>query len=511
MNSKNRKAGYWYLAGLSLVAFGIFMISCSIRPYGFFIDEVYFMACAKRLAFGYIDQPPLSIALLCVVQNLFGHNIYAVRFLPAVSIAATVYITGLIARRLGGSNRSMLLAGIAVMIMPVFILFGSFYSMNAYEPLIWTSVIFFMLKMVQENNEIYWLHIGILLGIGLEVKHTMVLYGLALIIGLLFSDKRRLLFNRWILLGGLACFILILPNLVWQYIHHFPSLELYRNSFSSKNISKSYLQVIAEQIIFVNPFTFPLWLNGLVVLMFPKGKPYRFMLFAYAFLLLVMLAGHSSRPDRISSIYTFFMASGAVALENYLNKTWLRLSQVIAVSLLIAGGIMFTPVFCPILSPLLTKKYISALGLHFDVESGKTGEPLPQWLADRIGWKELAAEVANVYHALPVNEKRNAAIITTNYGEAGALELYASEFGLPKTYCTHNSFHSWGPPSDSIQTYIGVYIDIDDVRPRFKSIEKAAYYYCADCTKPQRNIPIYILRGPNFSMEKEWANFKNYH
>jgi hypothetical protein len=511
MNSKNLNAGYWYLAGLSLASFGIFMISSSIRTYGFFIDELYFMACAKRLAFGYIDQPPLSIALLHVVQNFFGHNIYAIRFLPAVSIAATVYMTGLIARRLGGSHRSMLLAGLAVMIIPVFILFGSFYSMNAYEPLIWTSLIFFIIKMVQENNERYWLNIGILLGIGLEMKHTIILYGMALIIGLLFSDKRRLLFNRWILWGGLACFILILPNLVWQCIHHFPSLELYRNSFSSKNISKSYLQVILEQIIFVNPFTFPLWLTGLVVLMFPKGKPYRFMLFAYVFLLLVMLAGHSSRPDRIASIYTFFMASGAVALENYLNKFWLRFSQVVAATLLITGGIMFTPVFCPVFSPPDTKIYLSRLGLHFDVEAGKTGEPLPQWLADRIGWRELAAEIVKVYNALPENEKQNTVIISTNYGEAGALELYGPEFGLPRVYCTHNSFHSWGPPSDSIQTFIAVFIDIDDVRPRFKSVEKAGDYYCANCTKQQRYLPIYVLRGTRFSIEKEWGNFKSYH
>jgi len=494
-----------------LIAFAIFMISSSIKSYGFFIDEVYFMACAKRLAFGYIDQPPLSIALLSLVQNLFGHNIYAIRFFPAVSISATAFMTGLIAGRLGGSTRSMLLAGLAVMVMPVFILFGSFYSMNAYEPLIWSSIVYFVIKMVQENNEQYWLHVGILMGIGLEMKHTMILYGIALIIGFLFSDKRRLLFNRWILLGGLACFLLILPNLIWQYIHHFPSIELYRNSFSSKNINKSYIQVLVEQIIFVNPFTFPLWFTGLLVFIFPWGKPYRFMLVAYAFLLLLMLTGHSSRPDRIASIYIFFMAQGAVTLEHYLKDFWQRFAQFFVAALMILGGLLFTPVFCPIFSPPDTKIYLSRLGLHFDLEAGKMGEPLPQWLADRIGWRELAAEVAKVYHALPENEKRNAVIISTNYGEAGALELYASDFGLPKTYCTHNSFHSWGPPSDTIQTYISVYIDIDDVRPRFKSVEKVSDYHCADCTKEQRDIAIYILRGPNFSMEKEWVKFKSYH
>jgi hypothetical protein len=430
--------------------------------------------------------------------------------LPALSISATVFITGLTARRLGGSLASMLLAGLAVMVMPVMQLFGSFYSMNAYEPLIWTTVVFFVVKMIQEENSKYWLHIGILMGLGLEMKHTIVLYGIALLIGFLISDQRKLMFNKWILWGGLACFILILPNLIWQTINHFPSLELYSNSFSSKNIEKSYIQVIFEQIFFVNPFTFLLWISGLIVLLTPWGKPYRHMLFAYGFLLFVILAGHSSRPDRIASIYTFFMASGAVAIEHYLKSNWKRAVQISLAVLMVSGGIILTPAFCPILPPQALKSYLAGMGLHFDIEEGKKGEPIPQWLADRIGWQELASDVSLVYNALPENEKQNTVIISTSYGEAGALELYGPEFGLPPVFATHNSFHSWGPPSDSVRTYIGVMIDIDDVRPRFDSVQEAKVFHCPDCTKPQQNIPIYILRGPKFSIEKEWPNFKNY-
>jgi hypothetical protein len=397
------------------------------------------------------------------------------------------------------------------MVMPVFLLFGSFYSMNAYEPLIWTTVVFFVVKMIQQENPKYWLQIGILMGLGLEMKHTIVLYSVALMIGFLFSDQRKLLFNRWILWGALVCFFLILPNLVWQYLNHFPSLELYSNSFSSKNIDKSYLQVIIEQIVFVNPFTFILWISGLIALLTPWGKPYRLMLFAYIFLLFVMLAGHSSRPDRIASVYTFFMATGAVAIEQFPKIYWKRFAQISLSILTVTGGILLTPVFCPILPPQTLKPYLSSLGLQFDIEEGKKGEPIPQWLADRIGWRELASDVTKVYQALPDNEKQNAVIISTNYGEAGALELYGPEFGLPAVFATHNSFHSWGPPSDSVRTYIGVMIDIDDVRPRFDSVQEAKIFHCPDCTRPQHNIPIYILRGPKFSIEKAWPDFKNYH
>lgn len=511
LKTKKPSFGLLFLALLSLTVFIFFMISSTVRPYGYFIDEVYFISCAKRLAFGYVDQPPLSIAFLALIQVLLGHSMTVVRILPALSIAATVFVTGLIARRLGGGLSSMLLAGMAVMVMPVLLIFGSLYSMNAYEPLLWTSVAFFSVKMVQEDDPRYWLWIGILFGIGMEMKHTIVLYGIALLFGLLVSDKRRLLFNRWILWGLLFAFLLILPNILWQVVSHFPSLELYRNSFSSKNIIKSYLQVFIEQIIFANPATFPLWITGIIALIFPKGRTYRFMLFAYLFLLGIMMLGHSSRPDRISSIYTFFFAYGAVAIEQYLKKTWRATAQIAIAALMLAGGCILAPVFCPVLPPAALKTHIARLGLHLEIEEGKKGEPIPQWLADRIGWPEMAAEVSLVYHSLTPAEQRNAAIISTNYGEAGALELYGSEYGLPPVFATHNSFHSWGPPSDSIQTYIGVFIDLEDVLPRFNSVEEASVYLCPDCTRPQHRVPVYVMRGPKFSMEKEWPKFKLYH
>ncbi len=496
---------------LSSLLLILFMISSTIRPYGYFCDELYFIACSKRLAFGYVDQPPLSILLLSAVQTLFGHNMFAVRILPALSISATVFMTGLLTRRMGAGMSGMLIAGLAVMVMPVFLLFGSFYSMNAYEPLIWTIIVYYVIRMIREQNPRYWLHAGILTGVGLEMKHTMALYAIALLAGFLCSGQRRLLFSRWFLWGALACFLTVLPNLIWQVANHFPSLELYKNSFLSKNIGKSYGQVYLEQVMFVNPFTWLLWTTGLVSLFFSMGKPYRPLLVAYFILLMIMMTGHSSRPDRITAIYPFLMASGALAIERSLGSTPRRVAQISLAILILAGGIMAAPVSCPLLSPSVTKQYIYRLGLHFDLEAGKMGEPLPQWLADRIGWRELTADVALVYHNMPEKERQNAVIISTNYGEAGALELYGPEFGLPAVYATHNSFHSWGPPSDTVKTFIAVCIDEDDVRKRFSSVEKVAAFHCPDCTRPQRIIPIFVLRGPNFSIGREWGNFKEYH
>jgi hypothetical protein len=500
----------YFLALFSFLLFALFIYSSTVKPYGFFIDELYFIACSKRLAWGYIDQPPLSIALLALARWIFGNSMMAIRLLPALSVSATVYVSGLITSQLGGSLKSILLTALAVAVMPVLLLFGSFYSMNAYEPLIFSLIGLFVIRMIKGNNPVYWLHIGILMSIGLEMKHTIVLYGIALLIGFLMTEKRKLLWNRWFISGGVACFLLILPNLIWQVVNHFPTLELYHNSFVYKNIGRSPLQVISEQIIFMNPATFPLWITGLIAPFFGKLKDFRLMFFSYAFLLGVLIVGQSSRPDRIAAIYPFLVAMGTVAIERYLKSGKQQIVQLSLASIMIAGGILLAPLFCPLLPPAQLKPYISKLGIHFDIEAGKKGEPIPQWLADRIGWRELAAEVGQVYHSLPPEEQQNTVIVSSNYGEAGALEYYGHEYDLPVVYGTHNSFHSWGPPSDTVRTFIGVYIDAEEVKSMFESVEEVSVYHCLDCTKPQQQIPIYILRGPKFSMKKEWPGFKIY-
>jgi hypothetical protein len=168
------------------------------------------------------------------------------------------------------------------------------------------------------------------------------------------------------------------------------------------------------------------------------------------------------------------------------------------------------PVFTPLLSPRATSAYIAKLGVSLSVESGKMHDPLPQWLGDRLGWRELATEVSRVYHALPPDEQRRCVIISTNYGEAGALELYGPDLGLPRVYATHNSFHSWGPPSDSITTYIGVFVSRRDLEQRFATVVEEGMQTCEYCTGPQQKIPIYVARGPQFNVRTVWPAFKIY-
>jgi hypothetical protein len=349
------------------------------------------------------------------------------------------------------------------------------------------------------------------MGVGLEMKHTMILYAMALIIGILLTSTRRLLWNRWLFLGMAVCFLLLVPNLLWQYINGFPSLEFYRNAMVNKNVPTEPLKVVIDQMLFANPGALPLWIMGLFYCFFAReGRKYRFLGWAYIVLLLVMIVSGSSRPDRIAASYTALFAAGAVAIERFRSIPVKRVLTVVTILLVTGGGMIFAPIATPLLPPSVLTQYLSAIGFSFDVEQGKSGEALPQWIADRLGWRELAVNVAQVFHSLPSEEQKNTALLTTSYGDAGALELYGPELGLPRVFATHNSYHFWGPPSDSIKTYIVVSVGADDLDRYFDSVVVGGIHTCDYCTRPQRRIPIYVARGPRFSISAEWPEFKNY-
>jgi 4-amino-4-deoxy-L-arabinose transferase-like glycosyltransferase len=499
------------LSGLSFTLFLYLMLIAAFSGYGYFIDELYYIACSNRLAFGYVDHPPLSIALLALSRWLFGDSLLAVRLLPSLAAAGTVFLTGMMARRLGGNGMAAIIAALATIAAPVYLVMGSFYSMNVFEILIWTGILLLFIKLVQEEQPKYWLAIGLLMGLGLEMKHTMILYSLAVGAGLLLTSSRRFLWSKWLLAGMVVCVALIVPNLVWQFANGFPSAEFYRNAMVNKNIPTGPTKVVLQQILFINPLALPLWLAGLAYCLFSReAKTYRFFGWTFLVLLAVMILTQSSRPDRIASMYTILFALGGVAIARISIPIVRRLVVPAAVIILVAGIVLAAPIASPLLPPSALNNYLSTLGISFDIERGKRNEALPQWIADRLGWHELAAEVGKVYHALPPDEQRNAVIVSTNYGEAGALELYGPEFGLPPVYATHNSYFLWGPPSDSVKTYIAVFVNRRDIEQKFESVEEAGVQTCEYCTRPQQRIPIYVARGPRFAISAAWPGFKIY-
>src|SRR5215510_13629391 len=229
--------------------------------YGYFRDELYYIACARHLAFGYVDQPPLSILLLRLSEALLGSSLFAIRLLPALAGPATVAITGLIARELGGRAWAIAL-GCAGSLCALFNLaVGNFFSMNAFEPLFWMGCVYLLVRIINGGSSTLWLWFGVLLGLGLENKHSTAFFAAGIFIALLLTPERRHFGEKWIWFGGLIAFAIALPNVLWQAQHHWPTYELLSNiARSDKSVVLSPAQFIVQQIVFMNQGTFPLWL-----------------------------------------------------------------------------------------------------------------------------------------------------------------------------------------------------------------------------------------------------------
>ena len=483
--------------------------------YGYFIDELYYLACARRLDFGYVDHPPLAPFLLRIHTALFGESIVSIRLLPALAGAVTVYLSGWLAAFFGGGRWAQSLAAITATLAPAFLVMFDFFSMNGFEILFWTAAITVMLVMVRRNEPKLWLAFGAVAGVGLLNKHTTVLIGFALVVGLLLSPARRLLLNRWLVLGGVVAFVLFLPNILWQIDNGWPSLEFYRNATLLKNIPSPPVTTLANQVLFMNPVLFPIWAAGLVFL-FAHDERNRVAGFAYVILLGILVVSQSSRPDRLAGFYPTLLAAGAVWWERFFSRRAEPLRWAF-VSVVIAGGLAFAPLFQPWLPPASLARFAAFIGIDTQMErgEGKRAE-LPQWMADRFGWEELAAQVAAVYEELPLDEQRRTLILAPSYGHAGALELLGRPYELPPVVSAHNTYHLWGRElagrlADGPVIVVGS--NRSDLESFFDDVQHVGIYQCDYCMNWRNDMPLYVARQPKLTaseFEEAWEGFKHY-
>ena len=471
--------------------------------YGYFRDEFYYIACAKRLAFGYVDHPPLAPFLLRLVLLTFGDSLLAIRLLPSLSGALTVFLTGYMARQLGAGKFAQSTAALAMALSPIFLGMHGFFSMNPFESLFWTACVSVIITLIQQDNPRLWLLVGVLIGMGLLNKHTFVVYVISGIIGLVFTPARKYLVQKWFWLGVVVAGLILLPNIIWQFQHHFVSLEFYRNATALKNIDVAPSKALFNQIMFMNPATFPFWLAGILYYLFSRnGKPYRLFGWAYLFLLATLLLARSSRPDRILAVYPMLFAAGGLTIGQFIQRFRIRriLQTAILLVLLVLGSSM-VPIGVPLLPPSLATGYFKELGVSTQIEKG-VKLSLPQWHADRFGWEKMSANVAKVYQSLPEEEKSQTAIIATNYGEAGAIEFFASQYPVPQVFSPHNNYHLWGSPGKDIRTYIVIGIHLESLSSVFEDVQQAGMHTCTYCR--ENNLPIYVCRRAKFSIKDLW-------
>jgi len=448
-----------FIAGPALVAYVSALELALHLPnpggYGLFTDELYFLACGEHLSWGYVDMPPLTALQAWIVRHFLGDSMLAIRLIPALAGVGLVLLTGAIVRQLGGGRFAQALAAVAVLIAPFYLAVDSYLSMNSVEPLLWTGCVLILIRMIKTGDTRLWLWFGVIAGIGLENKDTMAMFGFALIVGLLMTPERRLMNSRWFLIGGMMAMLIFLPNLIWMVQHHFPHLEMLANiKRNRRNVALSPLGFFGQQVLGMQPVALPIWICGLWAFLFSaQGKPFRALGLAYvlAFLTLLLMEG---RFYYLAPAYPMLLAGGTVAIERWLTSPRLRWMRPAYLGLLAVTGGITALVVLPLLPPKTYILYTHFIGISEPKFEHRQASALPQLLADRFGWPEMATAVAKVYNSLPPDERARTAIFGQNYGEAGAIDFYGPKLGLPKAISGHVNYWYWGPRDYTGETMI---------------------------------------------------------
>ncbi len=495
--------------GFALFAFLLHVASSiygSHLGYGFFRDELYFLVCGHHLDWGYVDQPPLVALQARIAETLFGLSPTGIRILSFAAGAVKVGLTGLLAWQLGGGRKAQMLAMTAALAAPVFLVIDNYLSMNSWEPCFWMGCLFVVLRIADGSwSPRWWLLFGLLAGLGIENKDSTVFFLVALLLGLLVTPQRRLLWSRWVAAAVGVIFLVSLPNFWWQLQRHWPTYELLNNvAHSDKNTKLPPLAFLLQQASMLLIFSAPLWIAGLIWLGFArKAKAWRFVALTYLIFLAMMMTMHA-KDYYVAPIYPVLFAAGAVWFAQLTRRSWpaCAYAALIAVFMIVAT----VPIGLPVLPP---EKY-SAWAAHFGANKTRTekfSSPLPQFLSDRFGWEEMAQGFAARYNALPPEERAKTGIFCGNYGEASAVNVLGPQYGLPVAISGHQNYFYWGWHGYTGESMLTLGEDRSDYLGNYGEVIDLGAFDAA-WIMDHEHLHYFLLKHRKRSYESEWAQFK---
>jgi hypothetical protein len=479
--------------------------------YGYFRDELYYIACSRHLDWGYVDQPPLIALVTWLELHIGGMSLHALRFMPAIAGAALPVLVAFLAREIGARKFGIWFASLATACVGVSFVMDYLLTMNAFEPLFWTGCAYILVRITNTGNQKLWLWFGVLAGMGLENKYSMGIFAFGIVVGLLLTSQRRALAQRWIWIGGIAAFLIFLPNLIWNVQHHWPFVELMHNIKSSgRDVDLGVLKYLTEQLFVVTPVPLLVAAIGLLHLFFSReGSRYRALAWTFVVTIAVIIA-MKGKDYYIVPAYPMLLAAGAAAIERFTYRrhwAWLKPAIVIVMLALLLAAL---PLGVPILSAEAFLRYESKLPFALPVsEKGHRGAAMPQYYSDQFGWEEMTATVARVHNALSPEEQRQACIGASNYGEAGAIDFFGPKYGLPNAISGHQNYFFWGPHNCTGKVLILLGNRPDQWDGRCDRLDVAAELYHPYAIKFE-NRPVLVCHGLKANLQEIWPRVKDW-
>jgi hypothetical protein len=473
--------------GPMLVAAGAVALLMAVSSrYGWHRDELYFFAAGKRLAWGYVDQPPLVPVVARVSSELFGGSLVGLRLVPALAIGAVVLLSAAMAGDLGGGRRARLLAAIAAALCPVLIGAGHLLATATFDVLAWTVLTWLVVRALAGGDERLWLAVGAVAGIGFLNKHSMVLVVGALGVALLLGARRGVLRSPWVWGGVAIAVVLALPNVAWHASNDWPVVDM---TESLQDESESIDGALFVPLQFgMTAFTAVVWLPGLWwLLRAPAARQWRAVGVAYLILVgfFVITAG---KPYYLAGMYPVLFAAGAVWWEQRGRMT--LPTTVVALSAL--GLVMAIPV-----RPASSAADVPVEDLELEFGA-------------QLGWEDLVDHVAVAHDSL-ASEGDEVAIVTANYGEAGAVDRFGPSHGLPGASSPHNNYWLWGPPGGETDRAVVVGFGRADVEEWFADCRLVWRFRTPHgVASEEEGEPVWACRDQRVDWDTLWPELQAY-
>ncbi len=463
----------------------ILLLLITAPRYGFHRDELYFVIGGRNLDWGYVDQPPLIPLIARISELIGGTSPLALRVLPAFAVGAIALMTSLIAKRFGGSVKAQTFAAISTGLAGVVLGEGHLLSTAIFDFMFWTAVLLVLVHILGGASARLWLLVGLLVGVGLQNKHTIGFLAVAVLLGLLATRRRRILASPWPWFGAAVAVVIALPNIIWQWNNGFPQLEMAEALRARSDGSLAFIlfQPLLLSIVLAVPAAIGWWRLARSEAL----ESWRSLAIAYG-VLFVAFAATGGKAYYVAPMYSVLLAAGSLWFADLGKGATRWMSGVTAIGLAIGMVIAL---------PLVPETAVSTVDA--------TGE-----LGETVGWPELVADVEAIYQSIPVDIRPATVILAGSYGEAGAIDVLGPAGGLPRAFSGHNNYYLWGPPGahGPIIGVGGVSEALDIVCPGYHQVGTIGNE--SNVENEELGLPLYLCLEPVRQLADDWEDIRHY-
>ena len=479
----------------------IYLMVCKVifhfilPEYGYFRDELYYVSIGDQFSFSNLDMLPLSPLYLKLFTLVLGYSIKVIHLASSLLGAVALLLTCLITKELGGKKYAILITGI-FMLFSGFVIFGALFTYDSIDFLVIVAVLYLLVKIFNTNDQRLWFFVGIILGIGLMNKLTILFFGLAIFVSLWLVPQRKMFKTIYIWIAGIIALLFLTPYLLWQYKNNWYFLDFASAYAGGSSYLASFLEFIWNQILPNNIATLPIWLTGLYLLLFSsKWKKYRLFGIMYVFLFLLFYK-IGAKLYFLIPMYSILLSVGSIKLEEKFSNS---IKTKIAIPIVY---ILLSLPLLPMLVPLLPLNYFISYAKVLGVDAGIKYEnnrlnQLPQHFADRFGWEELVRDISIEYHDIPNGNEQNAGILTNNWGIASAVHFYKDKYKLPEPTSNDGWYYFEAIRNNNFRNiYICVGFDERSLSRAFNTVIKKRIFIHPYCMPYENNRPIYFCADP---------------